>query len=211
MNTPQKKIIQLIDQLFEWKNDYPTTALPSDAIEKFKILYDKIINTKILTPAELEDLKPKLIQTKYVPVPIKKKTIASSVKKPSRKTSTYYKQLIQEYEKIKSLPEEPKEEVYERTIINGKDMVLCPRCNSPLLERNISKHKSKCSFNRKKKYQKRITIVNNSSNKQVPQTRINDYSTERKLDGSAGYHIFRENGRFGSYPSFDNMNDESHP
>ena len=34
---------------------------------------------------------------------------------------------------------------------------------------------------------------------------------ERRLDGSRGFHIFREDGHFGSYSSFDDMGDESEP
>jgi len=36
-------------------------------------------------------------------------------------------------------------------------------------------------------------------------------SQERKLDGSADYWRFREGGKFGSYPSFDAMGDQSRP
>lgn len=40
----------------------------------------------------------------------------------------------------------------------------------------------------------------------------NDYETERRLDGSRDYWGYREdNGRFESYPSFDDFGDESEP
>lgn len=43
-------------------------------------------------------------------------------------------------------------------------------------------------------------------------TVLSEYKQERSLDGSAGYWSFaRENGRFGSHPTFDKMDDESSP
>ncbi len=38
-----------------------------------------------------------------------------------------------------------------------------------------------------------------------------DYGEERRLDGSSDYWEIREDGRFGSYPSYDDCDDESAP
>jgi hypothetical protein len=37
------------------------------------------------------------------------------------------------------------------------------------------------------------------------------YWEDRRLDGSRGYWRYREEGRFGSHPSFDSCDDESAP
>lgn len=34
---------------------------------------------------------------------------------------------------------------------------------------------------------------------------------DERIDGSHGWHTFRDQGRFGSYPTFDSMDDESMP
>lgn len=39
----------------------------------------------------------------------------------------------------------------------------------------------------------------------------NDNSMDHKLDGSRDYNQFRENGRYGSHSSYDDMGDESNP
>ena len=38
-----------------------------------------------------------------------------------------------------------------------------------------------------------------------------EYRVERQLDGSPDPYVYRENGHFGSHPSFDGMNDEAMP
>jgi hypothetical protein len=40
---------------------------------------------------------------------------------------------------------------------------------------------------------------------------IDNYWEERRLDGSRDYWQIREEGRFGSHPSFDACDDESAP
>ena len=45
----------------------------------------------------------------------------------------------------------------------------------------------------------------------LPARRSNHDTSARKLDGSGDYWRIRDDGRFGSHPSFDNMNDESKP
>lgn len=40
---------------------------------------------------------------------------------------------------------------------------------------------------------------------------LNNYWEERRLDGARDYWQVREEGRFGSHPSFDSCDDESAP
>ena len=40
---------------------------------------------------------------------------------------------------------------------------------------------------------------------------LKERKIEKGLDGSDGFHVFRNQGRFGDYSSFDNMSDEAHP
>jgi hypothetical protein len=107
-----------------------------------------------------------------------------------------------------------------------------------LLDEEISKRSVKREFNlslvqkvrtrRKGKKKKNKNFTSRKDEKRVKNSNlthgINDHKeyvqsstsgatrnliSDRYLDGSDGFHVFRERGRFGSYSSFDNFSDES--
>jgi hypothetical protein len=113
---------------------------------------------------------------------------------------------------------------------------LCQKIT--LLDEAILKRSVKREFNlslvqkvrtgRKGKKKKNKNFTSRKDEKRVKHSylthEINDHKTyvhsstrgttrkiisDRYLDGSDGFHVFRERGRFGSYSSFDNFSDES--
>jgi hypothetical protein len=45
----------------------------------------------------------------------------------------------------------------------------------------------------------------------APEADLDDYYEDRRLDGSRDYWQFREDGQFGSHPTYDDFGDESEP
>ena len=96
------------------------------------------------------------------------------------------------------------------TANNGKRMKICPYCKASVSPKNFLNHTlNKCNVVKRENVN---LIKNNKSAVADIQENIATRTGEEEgLDGSYGYHQFRENGRFGSYPMFDNMGDDAHP
>jgi len=80
-----------------------------------------------------------------------------------------------------------------------KNFVKCPICNVLVLYTSLKDHITLT-------HKKIETIKKNTDYCiSLKKKRI----IETKIDGSKGWHTFRDHGQFGSYPSFDPMDDES--
>jgi hypothetical protein len=89
------------------------------------------------------------------------------------------------------------------------DFTKCPFCGKEVIKYEIHKHISHCqnqnkSTSKSRKKKKEIGKINNAQ-----RSSHQDFRKERYLDGTRNFNIFRENGRFGSASSYDNMDDES--
>jgi len=69
--------------------------------------------------------------------------------------------------------------------------------------------KSIINIESKKKQSKKSNAKLNS--KGVFDSKFQNKKSERSLDGSKEFYKIRDNGRFGSYSAYDNMDDESMP
>jgi len=121
----------------------------------------------------------------------------------------------------------------------GRNLVQCPRCPSPVradrLDRHL-RHVHKAARNgaqlpaapvRARKLSKRVSPGGPQRYKALAigsgvggpagddnderSHELDNYWEERRLDGSRDYWQIREEGRFGSHPSFDSCDDESAP
>lgn len=122
---------------------------------------------------------------------------------------------------------------------NRNLLTKCPQCSALVKNENLSKHVKKVhssqnsglnqarnpskllTINQKKVITKptpppsnRPKIQRNSSLRSMAPTkdqeqRIQYNRAQRELDGSRDYWQYRESGRFGSHPSYDDYGDES--
>jgi hypothetical protein len=219
MTTAIKKLIGSIDQLVVWLNENPNTPMPSQEKKRVMTILNMIMKTKEISDEEWEKLKPErsaptvIHEIRYRPA--KKDTMYDDIFNYSpRKTAINHIPLPFK----KTIPKALKNTTSKKPaaaikpISNKREMVKYPDCGSPVLRKNIEKHKGKCTHG----IQKMATIqppaiLRNIQTVHIPTILPMMPSEEKRLDGSYGYHQFRENGKFGSYPSFDNMNDESRP
>lgn len=93
------------------------------------------------------------------------------------------------------------------------DRVKCEYCGAILNPKNISRHREKCNARKISVGKKKV----NSSQK-LSSTRggfssennvKDEYKETRRLDGSRDYWKIRDQGKFGSHSSYDDMGDES--
>jgi len=206
-----EKLITSIDQFIFWLRENPETPIPTKEIKRLEYIMSQLIHRREISDDEWEKIKPKHEHKIEVS---KDDSLWSQLKrfmpisKSTSRTNTEKKKI--------PLPIRPdfvaKKEIKNDEIIikNGIKMIICAGCNSPVLPKNISKHKLKCKPLKPKI--KKTKILNNTSSSKIMTNPIKDLTENKHLDGSYGLHNFRrENGRFGSHSSYDNMNDESNP
>lgn len=113
------------------------------------------------------------------------------------------------------------ESMEERRINHNSGYIGCQSCGDRCNRHDIDKHKRKCRGYKKgskSTTQKTPSTAKGSKNGTSPVSNYPTYQRnpyaelreEKYLDGSRGYHVKRDNGEFGSYPSYDNMGDESY-
>jgi hypothetical protein len=190
-----KKLISDIDQIVLWLKNNPSVALPPNEKSRLIAILSKISERQELTPEEWEKYKPKE-QPKHVQTDNRhwlylNKIDSSAIR---RKKKPRNNNLAKNNGKI-----------------NNRQMTTCSECQIPISIKNISKHKKKCIAGKQKGNYPSKMPSKNSSSATINKGFSNESKAERKLDGSYGTHIIRENGRFGSYPVYDNMEDESKP
>lgn len=127
------------------------------------------------------------------------------------------------------------------TRINKTFLIKCPQCNSMVRNDRLKKHINKvhkklsnASTIQKITQSQKISAVNKDllnihinncpkklltiqtkkgSEVKKQEKRLFDNSSQvpKDIDGSKGWHTYRDGGKFGSFPSFDPMDDESFP
>lgn len=201
MNIALKKLIEHIDQLVCWLKENSTTAIPSQEKGRIEAILKKILGSPDLSDEEWQKLKPSLVNIVQV----------QAAEKPKKATSTYLNANKNGKKERKSIPlplSPPKKagRIKEFTVKKYNKTIICPHCRSSVLQKNAAKHTSWCraaNHNSRNKHEKVSSQL---------YSKLSDNSKiEKQLDGSFGFHQFRENGRFGSHPSFDGMDDNSHP
>jgi hypothetical protein len=113
---------------------------------------------------------------------------------------------------------------------SGSDLVICPDCKTNVRIDRIEKHRQRVHNSRSSSLAVRQiepnTTGRQSSARNKPaclclwppggvehedQLRPDNYREERRLDGARDSWRIRDNGQFGSYPSFDACDDEADP
>lgn len=90
----------------------------------------------------------------------------------------------------------------------NKVLIKCTYCKSSVRSDRMKRHINKVHGQPSSTSKKRIP---QSTSKRISfSSEHNDY-TQKKIEGSTGFHVFRDHGEFGSFPSFDSMDDESSP
>lgn len=92
--------------------------------------------------------------------------------------------------------------------------VPCRQCGAEINVKNRSRHKKKCRG--RNQVLGRNVAVTKTQTKRKPKGAIfsdkpyyNELKIERRLDGARDYWANRDQGRFGSHSSYDDMGDES--
>ena len=216
------KLIRHIDELLIWLRDNPDTPIPIREKERLKTIVNQLSFRKEISDKEWEKIKPKKeIDPDAIDYKFWKdiKVTLAELKKNNAKEIAKYKPTSKRQKGAVPLPLKPYSSIKEKdddinVTKNGRTMKLCPGCCSPILPKNLAKHKKKCkAFNQKNK----AKVPKKEKASQKPSSKLfdnkhQDLKKERKLDGSSGYHTLRrEQGRFGSHSSYDNMDDNSSP
>lgn len=203
------KLITNIDQLMIWLRDNPITPIPSREKQRLNTIIEQLKRRSEISDEEWEIIKPRIIidnargyiRTKETPRKSTKNHKASEIKKKQENAFDGSGKALPKPTFLPGKKAQP-EVQYKK----GGTKVTCPGCNSRVLQKNIAKHKRKCKPLIKKER-------GNTGHKGIAQNGLidnNNYKIERSLDGSSGYHnTRRENGKFGSPSSYDNMGDES--
>ncbi|TDO29253.1 hypothetical protein [Sediminibacterium goheungense] len=202
-----KKLIEHVDQLVVWLKENQGVPIPTPEKKRLVTILNKIIEAEEITNEEWEQLKPKIEPTSHLyntNIWTSIKRVISSPKKASIRKEPYQKPIISS-----KLDTKRKSQSSNQINQNDREMTICNDCESPVLKKNLKRHKKRCKPP-KHKY-KRDEIKKTKDSERVYIKSNNEKNNEKLLDGSYGFHQFRENGRFGSYPSFDNMGDESNP
>jgi hypothetical protein len=213
MTTAIKKLIGSIDQLVVWLNENPNTPMPSQEKKRVMTILQMIMETKEISDEEWEKLKPErsapavIYEVRYRPAKKNRtdddqySSISDNIDFNHNTISPSLKSFLNNLEAVET-----------KWMPNKSEMVYCPDCGSPVSRKNIKKHKKKCTHTLQKTASiQQPAMLRNIQTVNIPTIPTAVPSEEKRLDGSYGYHQFRENGKFGSYPSFDNMNDESQP
>lgn len=192
------KLIEHTNQLAIWLRENPGTAIPTVEKNRLKAILTKIIEKEEISELEWEKLKPVKPVDNQSANPNFFNRIRTSLSKKvnNRQTSqTNLNPII----------------ITDVVIKNGKPMFKCGKCGDYVLVKNTDRHRNKCVANKSggtPKYSKKSSPL---ITKQIENPFLKERKIEKRLDGADGFHIFRNQGRFGDYPSFDNMSDEAHP
>jgi hypothetical protein len=93
--------------------------------------------------------------------------------------------------------------------------VHCELCGDKLNKKNVIKHRNKCRGKRARQSKKpSASSKQKQTSKRATYTDkpyFNEYKENRRLDGSRDYWRIRDQGKFGSHSSYDDMGDESFP
>ena len=185
MITAIKRLIGSIDQLVLWLHENPEIPMPAQEKKRVIAILNMIMKTEVISDEKWKELKPQQ-------PPLSLNNYKLNVW-PFKKKAITIPKTIEEINRIK------------------RGMVQCPVCKCDLLINNLEKHKKRCNPSLQKFSTTNVTRLQNSKSISFPVQFSTIKSQEIQSDGSYGYHQFRDNGKFGSYPSFDNMNDESIP
>lgn len=90
----------------------------------------------------------------------------------------------------------------------NKVLIKCTYCKSSVRSDRMKRHINKVHGQPSSTSKKRIP---QSTSKRINFSSEHDDYTQKKIEGSTGFHVFRDHGEFGSFPSFDSMDDESSP
>jgi hypothetical protein len=203
------KLIEHVDQLVIWLKNNPTVPLPPSEKNRLLSVLNKIALRQELKTEEWELLKPAELPTKII-----ENTIVKTITKQvvQKKRPIIMPALLPRNKNIK-LQDNHVQDSTNSTRPDDKRMVTCEFCQARLLFKNINKHRKKnCNGKRKTvvkaqaKKKKNTTLIKNNEATFNPKR---ERKEEGRLDGSNGFHIIRENGRFGSHSMYDNMGDES--
>lgn len=193
------KLIEHTNQLAIWLRENQGTAIPTIEKNRLKAILTKIIEKEEISELEWEKLKPVKPVDNQISNPNFFNRIRTSIsKKVSNKKTpqTNLNPII----------------ITDVVIKNGKPMFKCGKCGDYVLVKNTDRHRKKCVANQSSagtaKYSKKSTPL---ITKKIENPFAKERQIEKRLDGADGFHVFRNQGKFGDYPSFDNMNDEAHP
>ncbi|ULQ55058.1 hypothetical protein KJS94_10445 [Flavihumibacter rivuli] len=196
MRSQVNELINHIDKFIFWYRNNYTISIPSNERNRLRIVLEKVLASAIISDAEWEELKPKkqFVKTSHPQISSTQKRNSPPLERPKQK-------LI--------LPLKPvqKKKVEERVVgVKGTILRQCPNCNAKV--KNLKKHSWKCP-GKNKGQGKKGNNPNSKYESGVISSFYNEYKKERGLDGSRDFWQYRENGKFGSHSSFDDMSDES--
>jgi hypothetical protein len=198
MKNATQKLIEHIDQLVLWFKEFHGTPIPSREKERLKILLQKMSSSEVLSEYHINDLKSTSPFSNRPEERLGSRRTGSSLVIKLRddiSETGKYNVVRKASPGSRSCDQEQKSK-----------SVRCVYCKISILRKNIDKHQRKC----------KIAMAKQKKGKNKGKGSglfgdAFDKGHDKGLDGSIGYHIFRENGRFGSHSSFDNMGDESSP
>jgi len=204
------KLISIIDDLLIWIRENPDSLIPKNEKDRLHIIIKHLDSNDTIPKEEWE--KTKNAKQKITNLNLNENPLSEKFQRLNNKY-----QKLENRKKIKDLKKKAGIIRNQITIHtnsskvktsnnNESKLIICPNCNSKVLERNIMSHQKKCSKNINHSKPKTLPIIDHQINKRKGNV------NEKKLDSSFGYHAFkRENGRFGSHSMYDNMDDNSHP
>jgi hypothetical protein len=198
MSIQVDKLIEHTNQLAIWLRENPRTAIPTVEKNRLRAILTKIIEQEEISDLDWVKVKPVKALNNQVDNPNLFNRIRSSLSKKVKNKQTPQTNLNPII-------------ITDVVIKNGKPMFKCGKCGDYVLVKNTDRHRNRCVANQSagtSKYTKKSStlIIKENDNPFVKERKI-----EKGLDGSDGFHVFRNQGRFGDYPSFDNMSDEAHP
>jgi hypothetical protein len=207
--TAIKKFIEHIDQLVFWLKENPFTPLPLQEKNRAIAILNKIGNAAELSDEEWEKLKQKQ-------QPIDRPHIINiwpNFRQQIMSSTKTIEKVSEVSEKILLPLKMPQKKVSTNNFANKqrRELETCPDCKCSVLKKNLSKHRRKCKPTKQKSKNQLQTDKNDSGTISEKVQKNISHKEEKRLDGSSGFHQFRENGRFGSHSSFDNMGDDAHP
>lgn len=211
-----KRLIAIIDDLVNWLNDNPAVKVPSDQKIRIQHIFDNLINRigfseevwLKIKPEPKPNTRPGLSKTDHLRIENSKlaKELRETINRINHPYDSAFKKNTVKTP-FKPIPVEKQNTVTKTVTKGGRTFVVCPDCNAEYVMKNSAKHKNHCPAKKKKQKAKKTKSPKNKGSYDNGLQK-----SEKNMDGSKGYHSFaRENGRFGSHSSFDNMGDESRP
>ena len=131
-----RKLIGNIDQLVEWLYNNSGVPMPSREKQRAIFVLNKIMQTDTLSDLEYEQLKPELREKIYIVDPNSRNNDQLS-----------YPRLTDSGKKKQSLSKNLKSVPVTCVSSNQKDWTNCPDCKTPVLRKNLLKHRrKKCKY-----------------------------------------------------------------